>query len=54
MQLAVGKYDVSLRQLYKREKKFAVLKLLVLKLSMQGKDVTINHFTLEWELYENT
>ena len=51
-QLARGKYDVSLRQLYECETKIRLLS--VLKLSIQGHDVAINDFTFEWKPYENT
>ena len=50
-QLAGGKYDVSLRQVFECEKKFRALS--VLKLSIQDRKLTFENFSLNWDTYEN-
>ena len=49
-QLAGGKYDVSLRQVFECEKKIRLLSFL--KLSIHGQEVTLNDFSLNWDAYE--
>ena len=50
-QLAGGKYNVSLRQIYECEKKIRLLS--VLKLSLKGKDITLEDFSCEWDNFES-
>ena len=50
-QLAGGKYDVSLRQGYKCEKKIRLL--TVLKLPLQNREMTLEDFSLNWNTYEH-
>ena len=49
-QLAGGKYNVSLRQVFECKKKFVCFS--VLKLSIHGQKVTLNDFFLNWDAYE--
>ena len=46
-QLAGGKYDVSLRQVYECEKKLRLLS--VLQLSLKGRDISIEDFSFDWD-----
>ena len=50
-QLAEGKYDVSLRQVFECEKKIRLLS--VLKLSVQGREITLTDFKLNWDSYNS-
>ena len=50
-QLAGGKYDVSLRQVFECEKKIRLLS--VLKLSVQGREITLTDFKLNWDSYNS-
>ena len=50
-QLAGGNYDVSLRQIYVCEKKIHLMSVLQLKL--QGKEVNLTNFTLNWDEYSS-
>ena len=49
-QLSGGKYDVLLRQVYECEKKIRLLS--VLKLKMNGMDINLSNFALDWDRYE--
>ena len=51
-QLAGGKYDVSLRQVYECEKKIRLLS--VLKLKLTDVDIDLSDFSIKWEQYEET
>ena len=49
-QLAGGKYDVSLRQVYECEKKLRLLS--VLKLKLNNVDINLTDFAVNWDLYD--
>ena len=49
-QLAGGKYDVSLRQVFECEKKLRLLS--VLKLSLKGRDINIKNFSFNWDHFD--
>ena len=51
-QLAGGKYDVSLRQVYECEKKLRLLSVLQLKLNNVG--ISLSDFSMVWNQYETT
>ena len=51
-QLAGGKYDVSLRQVYECEKKLRLLSVLQLKLN--NVDISLSDFSMDWNQYETT
>ena len=50
-QLAGGKYDVSLRQVYECEKKIRLL--TILKLKLNGVVIHLSDFSLNWDLFES-
>ena len=50
-QLAGGKYDVSLRQVYECKKNIRLL--TVLKLKLNGVVIHLSDFSLNWELFES-
>ena len=46
-QLAGGKYDVSLRQVFECEKKIRILS--VLQLTLKNEKITLTDFTFDWD-----
>ena len=51
-QLAGGKYDISLRQVYECEKKTSLLS--VLRLKINDAKISLSDFSMSWDQYEST